>query len=142
MFQGKDLNDIPQEHLVASSSSNKEPLRKLAVPPLYAAEVPARASQLTPTVKQEFNKALDCVSRSKGLWAKGQSANLDVVGERPPERKEEDGAAQNAQMQLQMGALASQVQALTTAQQTQHQVNAQLQLEKELGVGSGSGHKV
>ena len=67
MFQGKNLNDIPQEHPVASSSSNKDPLRKLAVPPLYAAEVPARASQLTPTVKQEFNKALECVSRSKGL---------------------------------------------------------------------------
>ena len=100
MFQGKNLNDIPQEHPVASSSSNKDPLRKLAVPPLYAAEVPARASQLTPTVKQEFNK-------------------------------EEDGAAQRAQMQLQMEALASQVQALTTAQHTQHQVNAQLQLEKE-----------
>ena len=37
---------------------------------------------------------------------------------------------QTAQIQLQMGALASQVQALTTVQ-TQQQVNAQLQLEKE-----------
>ena len=44
--------------------------------------------------------------------------------ERPPECKEEDGATN-------LEALASQVQALTTAQQTQQQVNAQLQLEKE-----------
>ena len=36
-----------------------------------------------------------------------------------------------SQLQLQMEALASQVQALTTAQQSQMQVNAQLQQEKE-----------
>ena len=40
---------------------------------------------------------------------------------------------QNAvgQIQLQMEALVSQVQALTTAQQSQAQVNAQLQQEKD-----------
>ena len=36
-----------------------------------------------------------------------------------------------SQLQLQMEALASQVRALTTAQQSQMQVNAQLQQEKE-----------
>ena len=107
-----------------SASSSKEPLQKLAAPPLYAAEVPARASQLTPTGKQQFNKALDLCEQIQGALSQSQSEHYEVVDERPPECKEEDGATN-------LEALASQVQALTTAQQTQQQVNAQLQLEKE-----------
>ena len=72
VFQGKDPADIPQLH-VASASSSKEPLQKLAAPPLYAAEVSARASQLTPTVKQEFNKALDLCEQIQGALSQSQS---------------------------------------------------------------------
>eukprot|EP00435_Cladocopium_sp_Y103_P021102 s3763_g5.t1 len=75
VFQGKDPAEIPQ----GAASSSKEPMRKLAAPPLYAAEVAARASQLTTLVKQELSKALDLCAQIQGALSQGRSEHLEVV---------------------------------------------------------------